>query len=205
VVDSVLSGNVAGNRSFSGAGGGIYVDDGVLTMENTTVADNRAVQSDNPADGAIGGGVYVGGGALALRYSTVTDNVAPQGGGYYASANGGALVGSIVSGNHKPSGAEQDCTAFDIGDTPHSLGGNVLGQKRCVSALQGTDAVTWHPRLDKLRDNGGPTRTIALRAKSPAVGRATFQCPATDQRGHDRPTHHCDAGAYELPKVKQRR
>jgi hypothetical protein len=41
---------------------------------------------------------------------------------------------------------------------------------------------------------------MALSAKSPAVGRATFQVPSTDQRGHKRPSRHADAGAYELPK-----
>ena len=63
--------------------------------------------------------------------------------------------------------------------------------------------VTRHPRLTKLRDNGGPTETMALTPRSPAIGRGTFQCPATDQRGRHRPATHCDAGAFELPKVKQ--
>ncbi len=38
------------------------------------------------------------------------------------------------------------------------------------------------------------------KGKSPVVGRAMFQVPSTDQRGHGRPSKHADAGAFELPK-----
>jgi hypothetical protein len=63
--------------------------------------------------------------------------------------------------------------------------------------------VTKHAGLKKLAHNGGPTETMALSGKSPAIGRATFQVPSTDQRGHSRPSKHADAGAFEMPKVKK--
>jgi hypothetical protein len=47
---------------------------------------------------------------------------------------------------------------------------------------------------------------MAISAKSPAVGRATYLVPSADQRGRRRPAHHADAGAYEvsLPKKVRR-
>jgi Ca2+-binding RTX toxin-like protein len=53
--------------------------------------------------------------------------------------------------------------------------------------------------LGPLSDNGGPTRTEALGAHSPAVdaGRATV-CPRSDQRGVPRRGSACDSGAYEF-------
>jgi hypothetical protein len=197
VVGSTLSNNVAGNTTASGAGGGIYVNDGVLSIENSTVTGNRTVQSDNPGDPAAGGGIFVADGSLGLRYSTVMGNVAPQGGGLYSSASGGALLGSIVSANHTSAGGESDCSYAAPVDRANSVGGSVLGQARCVTAVQGTDKVARHPRLNALAHNGGPTKTLALATTSPAIGRGVL-CPATDQRGHHRPASHCDAGAFEL-------
>jgi hypothetical protein len=56
-------------------------------------------------------------------------------------------------------------------------------------------------RLGQLRDNGGPTGTLALGAGSQAIDRIpAARCPKMDQRGKHRPDHHerkCDIGAYE--------
>ena len=57
--------------------------------------------------------------------------------------------------------------------------------------------------LGTLKNNGGPTKTMAISKKSPAVGRASYLIPGSDQRGHKRPGKHADAGAFELPKVKK--
>jgi hypothetical protein len=50
--------------------------------------------------------------------------------------------------------------------------------------------------IGPLADNGGPTRTISLKALSPALGYATT-CPRKDQRGMERPDSGCDSGAFE--------
>ncbi len=57
------------------------------------------------------------------------------------------------------------------------------------------DAVFSDPLLESLTDNGGPTRTMALAAGSPAIG-VCDSCPPVDQRGIPRGST-CDAGAYE--------
>ncbi|HEX4470781.1 MAG TPA: choice-of-anchor Q domain-containing protein [Nocardioides sp.] len=194
---STIAGNQAGNAGTDGLGGGLYVER-TLTVDNSTVVRNRA-----QGDGGAGGGVYVNQSTLGVSYTTVTGNVARHGGGLASATVGGTLLGSIVTLNHaSPGGAEQDCLANAGFASLRSLGGNLLGQAGCVTATTRSDRVTRHPHLTKLRDNGGQTETMALTPKSPAIGRATFQCPATDQRGRQRPTTHCDAGGFELPKVK---
>lgn len=63
--------------------------------------------------------------------------------------------------------------------------------------------------LGALASNGGPTRTQAVLAGSPAIdhgGTAADGCPAVDQRGRPRPDEAsdrgaCDIGAYESQGV----
>jgi CSLREA domain-containing protein len=199
---STVSGNTAGSPNHTGFGGGMYTAAGSLVLENSTVAGNLATStSGSPGQG---GGIWHTGSTLGLRSSTVSRNVAQQGGGIYAAAYGGNLLNSIVSLNHAArGGAEQDCAAIANYARLHSLGGNLLGQGGCVTSRRSSDKLSRKPRLGRLKDNGGPTRTMAISAKSPAIGRATFQIPDTDQRGRTRPAHHADAGAFELPKVKK--
>lgn len=199
VDQSTISGNTAGTSHSAGYGGGIYNADAPLAIDNSTIANNQALSiSGTPGQG---GGIYQDESPFDLRYTTVSGNVAKQGGGLYLGAAGGNVVSSIVAGNRQAAhGAEGDCTTGSSAYRLHSLGGNVLGQRGCVVATQGSDKVTRHAGLKKLAHNGGPTETMALSAKSPAVGRATFQVPSTDQRGHKRPSRNADAGAYELPR-----
>jgi CSLREA domain-containing protein len=198
---STISGNTAGTHGSAGYGGGVFADDAVLAVQNSTIANNTARSiSGSPGQG---GGIYHSGSTFGLRYSTVSGNVAKQGGGIYSYAEGGNLMSSIVSRNHaSKGGAEQDCQAAGAYTKLHSLGGNVLGQGVCITGLQSSDKVSRNLHLGKLKNNGGPTKTMAISKKSPAVGRANFQVPTTDQRGKGRPGHHADAGAFELPKVK---
>jgi hypothetical protein len=58
-----------------------------------------------------------------------------------------------------------------------------------------TNSLTGDPLLGPLMDNGGPTKTMAPGAGSPAIGKGT-SCPATDQRGNAR-KEPCTLGAYE--------
>jgi hypothetical protein len=67
-----------------------------------------------------------------------------------------------------------------------------------------------NPRLGPLADNGGPTMTIKLLRRSPALNaipKATNGCGTeitTDQRGVSRPQgKRCDIGAFEK-KVRRR-
>lgn len=192
---STISGNTAGSATEPGQGGGIYVADATLALKNTTVTGNTAKSTaDTPGQG---GGIWAEYGIPEMHYSTVSGNTAQLGGGYYTAMPTGAMLASIVSGNHTPGGAEQDCAGAT---TPalNSLGSNVLGQRACVTGLQTGDVVSKNPGLRPLANNGGPTQTLGLTAKSPAIDRGGYDCPATDQRGAPRAAASCDAGAYEF-------
>ena len=176
--------------NFAEGGGGLFTDgDGETTVENTTVSGNRA--------GQFGGGLLVSS-RLVIRNSTVASNNAASGGGI--NNGGGDLVGdgtvflanTIVA--NSPTGG--NCMG-----TMTSRGGNVDSGDSCLfrelSDQPGTD-----PLLGPLAENGGPTRTHALLAGSPAQDRADCTvvdpCPAVDQRDVARPLFAgFDAGAYE--------
>jgi hypothetical protein len=95
-------------------------------------------------------------------------------------------VGGFGSGGHN---IDSDGSCFDSG---------------------GSDLPNTKPQLSVLRDNGGPTRTLALctgagsapscHGVSPAIDAGdNAACPATDQRGFSRPAGAaCDIGAYEV-------
>ena len=58
------------------------------------------------------------------------------------------------------------------------------------------DVLGIDPLLGPLADNGGPTKTMALRAGSPAIGSALpDRATGQDQRGVER--HDPDSGAFE--------
>ena len=65
--------------------------------------------------------------------------------------------------------------------------------------LTGTSRWLADPLLGGLADNGGPTKTMALRSASPALDKVPAAAtPPTDQRGLSRPIHSLgDIGAYE--------
>ena len=88
---------------------------------------------------------------------------------------------------------------------------NLIEADNCtqVNGQSSTIITGVDPMLGPLADNGGPTRTHALIAGSPAVDSGDDpNCPATDQRGFSRPadgdgdsTATCDMGAFEKDAV----
>lgn len=195
-------------------GGGVYLSGGESNINNSTFANNRAI-GDNGNGGGLyatgkikignttfaaniaaryGGGIY-NSARLTLFNVTLSKNVAQQGGALFQNNKRARLINTILA-NSGPTG---NC-AIHSGKIEN--GGHNLA----------TDATCGIPPTPKIRfnknglqDNGGPTRTIALRPKSPAVdGGDDAVCAGTiiksrDQRGVSRPRGaHCDIGAYEL-------
>jgi hypothetical protein len=182
--------------------------------------------SQNEADSG-GGAVSTGGasGTFKLASVTITKNLAT---GNHGTANmngdlggGGGTNGTdirarntIVAGNQSPLGGA-DCEGQIV-----SLGYDLVGDGTNCSVTAsagsqvGTGANPINPGLGTLADNGGPTKTHALVASSPAgdagdpsgctdnAGGAL----TTDQRGQPRTVDgngdgiaRCDIGAYEAP------
>jgi len=182
-LDHVL---VADNESFGGdaGGGGIYSGDRNLFVVNSTISGNV---------GGYGGGIDARG-AVTIHSSTITGNSSGKGGGIRTL--GSALVrNSIIADNVDQSAnpVTANCDKFDGAWT--FVGRNITTDNSC-----GTDAglVIADPMLSVLADNGGPTKTHALRLGSPAIDAAVQCTETTDQRYVDRPQgSSCDIGAYE--------
>jgi hypothetical protein len=210
LVDSEVSDNTA-----AGYGGGIYNEDsGGLEISRSLIAGNSA--------GFDGGGVYDDYEGVFTNV-TFHGNAAEDGAGLYT--YGGALTNVTVTGNTADS--TSGALALGRGGTAHanvavadnlggtdcsgrldwvdSGGGNLAGDDSCVDEdgagfVHATDLTETAALLASFADHGGPTRSVALQASSPAVDSGVAAaCPATDQRGVTRPQGAgCDRGAFEL-------
>jgi hypothetical protein len=217
-------GGNAGNGANGSLGGGMSDLGSAISLSNSTITGNRA--GDGGASGSpgigfpasldnLGGpGTYgAGGNGGGLRIAnpdnatvaddTIAGNVAPapqfetpgQGAGIWVQSPV-SLRNTLVASN----GPGQNCgtnsgpvgTAFLNGG--HNLS---FGDASCPASF-----ATGDPKLGPLRDNGGPTHTMALAQDSAAVDQVPPSgagCPPTDQRGAQRPGRGaCDIGAYEL-------
>ena len=221
VAVSIARSTFVGNRAVGDGegdarGGAINIWGGLLTVENSTFSGNRV---DGPSFGSGGGAIAVNNGASAtLTHVTITGNLAE------GRARGGGIAGprfdgvglaktlsfvpvmvsnSIVAGNTSEiieedsfalAAVRTDDCDFDVGTN----GGNLESGTTC--GFRGTgDKQNADPKLAALAANGGPTRTHALAADSPAVNMAVAgRCLATDQRSIPRVAAACDSGAYEL-------
>lgn len=177
----------------AGSGGGIYsVEGGRLTILNSTVEGNRAdygggVHSETPTvvrNSTISGNRATGDGGgvcvvssvaeFRLENSTVAANHADgEGGGVY--------VIDLMLGTYRYFG-KCTLTGTVVGDNSAGGGGaDVSGPVKAVAGLiedvggaEFRDGSGWNvkgkdPRLGPLADNGGPTKTHAPLAGSPAV------------------------------------
>lgn len=210
----VVAGNTAGGGTVAGGGcgGGLY-NQGTVAVTDSAIYDNRA-------DGE-GGGIFSTAGGLTLTNSTLSGNFAPAGGGIAVLEGPSALRNATVADNGAlaPGGSGgglfvRSSTAAD----DMSVQGTVVASNQGANCAGDAGAIVdrgpdlsygdrtcpgggGDPRLGVLKDNGGPTPTMAIAAGSAAIDRIparTGRCPPTDQRGVRRPRGTaCDIGAYE--------
>jgi CSLREA domain-containing protein len=233
--DVILENNVA-----PGSGGGIRNDVDLTITDCTARANQATLSgggidntgdliaqgvtlSGNMADGAAGIGNDL---TVTLTNVTVSGNTATTSGGGFRNNGAATLTAVTFAGNGAPTGGAimnlSDITlAYSIiADSPS--GGNCAGVGTITSnghnldsgstcALGGAgDISNADPRLDTLKNNGGPTATHALFAGSPAIDAGGGDCPPpmVDQRGITRPadgdgdgTAACDIGAVEMTSI----
>ena len=221
--NSTFANNSTGPGNDNATGGGLYTDLGALRVTGSTFNQNRA----GDAGGAIqvegteplmltnstiggnrakdgGGGINFLNGEASLNAVTVVGNIGnsdrtgaePGGGILYG--DGLSIGNSLVALNRigSPGGGStrNDCAGeAAIGSAGHNLVSNLS-----LCELEGPgDFVRKNPKLGKLARNGGPTKTVALRKGSPAIGKARrSSAPNRDQRGRKR-DRKPDIGAYE--------
>lgn len=162
-VNRILNSTISGNSSFSS--GGIYQSGGMLFIANSTISGNTA--------SGQGGGITIGNTTATFRNTTITNNSA-------ASAGGGIQVGgsifnmgnTIIAGNNA-GGGNPEILSFSV---INSAGNNFIGDSPGDSIdtnvpvnYQMSDIRDQNPLLGVLQNNGGPTPTHALLVGSPAI------------------------------------
>ena len=196
IVRSTFSGNESG-----GDGGAVYADSPSISSENSTFADNEADGRGGAIYSAPDSDSHLYNVTIARNRSDADDAGAGDfGGGIYA--DGGSDVVQIrnslvVKNMHGPSDQIDECYApAPVGI--ESLGGNMISSPTggCDLFDHGEDLVAPNVHIKDLGNYGGPTKTIALKAASPAIDEADGPNPTTtDQRGEVR--NDADIGAYE--------
>jgi predicted outer membrane repeat protein len=198
---------IAGNSATS-AGGGID-NGGTLTVTNSTVAGNSA--GNSVSSPGYGGGI-VNIGALTITNSTITGNSVSAfgfGGGIWSGGTA-SLDNSIDVLNSLGTGSSaQSSDIYGSVSGAYNLIGTG-GSGGLTNGVNGNQVGVANPGLDPrgLQNNGGPTKTIALAAGSPAIDKGSNalaldpsigQPLTTDQRGFPRVVGgRIDIGAFEV-------
>jgi beta-glucanase (GH16 family) len=167
---SIVNSTLSGNEAVTWHGGALFLTDGVMSLVNSTVADNLM-----PSGTAS---LFVGTFTAANTTLNLENSIIAE----------GTNLGCIAY-------TEPGATGIV---TLTSLGYNVFEDGSCNPVA--SDKVVTDAMIGALADNGGPTLTHALLAGSPAIDEANDAvCPATDQRGVIRPQDiACDIGSYEF-------
>jgi hypothetical protein len=189
ITGSTISGNHSSLR-----GGGIAAFEGGVRISNSTIAGNTTT--------GPGGGLNVNSESADVRLNAVTiadnradtDNVdGDLGGGLWLENGALSVENSLIALNRSTNNQPDDCEDINPVD---SQGHNLLSLA-CNGFDTASDLVVADPRIGELRNNGGPTQTVALRAGSDAIGHAKrSSAPNRDQRGQER-DRRPDAGAFE--------
>ena len=171
----------------SPAGGGLYVNGGIVTVTNSTIAYNNV--TDPP--GYDGGGIFT--------YNQIS-NTNPG----YTSISDAIVNNTIVVDNTINSGTPDDLAGSWIAGSYNLVGTDVAG---FLTSSTGNQIGVTNPGLGTLESNGGPTQTIALLAGSPAIGAGSVALAVgadgspltTDQTGRPRLTNgNVDIGDFEF-------
>jgi len=209
---TTVSGNNSAGANTGTGGVLIFLSAPASTalITNSTIANNTAGSGFGSAGGID---IEANGGTprtATLRNVTISGNSNPTVGGLSSFGNQMVLtlIDTLVAGN--TGSTNPDCSN-QASATITSGGNNLVGNNTgcTIANLQpsdrvGTSGTPINPLLGPLAGNGGPTRTMALLAGSPAINAGNNStCPATDQRGFARPAGvSCDIGAFEAGAVE---
>ncbi|MEO6390912.1 MAG: choice-of-anchor Q domain-containing protein [Pyrinomonadaceae bacterium] len=225
----LLRTTVRNNAANGLAGGGIYNQGNLITVTNSTIDHNSA--------GTAGGGIANALGSIIVSASTVSGNNAADGGGGLSNIDPNALItvssttiadnsanhgggmttvlavkvgNSIIADNRLVGGT----AGVDVEGGIDSLGYNLIerDQGAILTGILTGNILGQDPQLLMLANNGGPTRTHALRRTSPVIDKGGALGGSVDQRGNPRPYDHLifanapggngvDIGAFERQAI----
>ncbi len=188
VTASTISGNHAADD-----GGGIRVDSGVLTVTRSTIAGNQANgDGGGIASSNLLNAISLNGVTVARNVSNADDTVGGAGGGLFRLAGAFSVRNSVIVLNNQVSGDAEECSGVF-----NSLGNNLLTELVDCTFGGPDDLLRPNPKVGSLKANGGPTKTVALKNRSPAIGQAHKPSSTDrDQRGRKRDSKP-DIGAFE--------
>jgi parallel beta-helix repeat protein len=178
---TTINANKGGSEVYTGDGGGVFNDNGVLSVINSTISGNTCFGN--------GGGIY---GSATITNCTISGNNAPLGGG-------GIYAGLLEIGNTILKTGSSGSNILCSGGTSH--GYNLSDDNGGGILTAPGDQINTDPMLGPFRNNGGTTFTHTLLAGSPAIdaGDPNFTPPPlSDQRGYVRIYNgRIDIGAVE--------
>ncbi len=182
------SSGTGSNGGAGGAGaGGAVANAGSAAITNATIATNSVSGGTGGNGGAGGTGNSPGANGM---------NGFPGGGGLANTGSQLRVTNTILSAN--TGGTTTSNCSGTITDGGYNLEFNPAATCAFTIAVQ-----QGNPNLDTLKDNGGPTQTIALLPDSAAIDTADpTACAAPlvsgkDQRGLARRSDRCSIGAFE--------
>jgi fibronectin-binding autotransporter adhesin len=185
---------------INNSGEAIYNNNATLTLTNCTLANNTG-------GGAIGAGaIYNNGNGNGSAATTTLSSCTF----YRNSHNSGAGGDSVTNDARNPSGnatlvLRNTVFVYGVGgrnfyNVPDNLGHtnlehinssgfNLTNDQFAAFTPAASDQINTDPKFDPsgLKDNGGPTQTIALTYSSPAIDKGNSFGVVTDQRGNGRP------------------
>ena len=195
-VTSIEASTLSRNQAdLSGGGLSNVGTDAVISINRSTIALNVSTDSKS----STGGGIDNELGSVSLQSVTIAGNTSRVGGAGVQNVSGVvSAISSIIAANESTHG---DGDLFgSVASGGHNLFGNAANAT--FDLLQATDLVDADPSLGELKDNGGPTETMAPSDNSIVIGLGVspddVPSSLTDQRGVTRPQGAGpDIGAYE--------
>lgn len=182
---STFSGNSTGQHA-----GGLFLGGGSdAKVENCTFDGNTT-----PGNA---GALWAGNGNVEVANVTFANNSADYGPVIFKGQSGKVKLTNVIFANNKTA---NQYSALACHETFDDGGGVIQWPDKKNSGSKDTPcaagAVFADPGLGALADNGGPTKTMALSAGSPAID-VGATCSELDQRGEPR-VGKCDSGAFEF-------
>ena len=182
------------NNLADTVGGALYLEAG--NSGHATMSIVNSTISDNSVTSGLGGAIYSNGGngfaALDIAHSTFSKNSAANGGTIYTGASGGTA--DVTLDDTILNAGSGGVTIEKAGDATVTSAGYNLSSDGGGGFLTATgDQINTDPKLATagLKDNGGATLTIALRAGSPAINMGD---PAFDSHSFDPPLRYDNRG-----------